>query len=89
MPLGFRVKSGSHSRAALALALVLVAGCGTQDASPANPIAPTTPGKGAPPAPQPNGVTKDLQDIKKDVAPPVIIKPGQPSLPVTQPVKAG
>ena len=66
------------------LSLVLD-GCSTQEPPAVNPGAPTTPVPIPAPAPAPTqdlkGIEQDLKNIKKDVTPPVIIKPNQPASP--------
>jgi hypothetical protein len=86
MPVKFRINAWSIV-SSTAFAIVLVAGCSTQDPSPVNPGAPTTPAQG--PAPDLKGIEQDLQGIKKAVTPPVIIKPDQPPAPAAEPAKAG
>ena len=86
MPVKVRINAWSNV-SSTAFALVLMAGCSTQDSLPVNPGAPTTPAQG--PAPDLKDIKQDLENIKKDVAPPVIIKPDQPPAPAAEPAKAG
>ena len=86
MPVKFRINAWSIV-SSTAFALVLVAGCSTQEPSPVNPGAPTTPAPG--PAQDLKDIEQDLKDIKKAVTPPVVIKPDQPPAPAAEPRKAG
>jgi hypothetical protein len=86
MPVKFRINARSIG-SSTAFTLALMAGCSTQDPSPVNPGAPTTPAQG--PAPDLQGIEQDLQGLKKAVTPPVIIKPNLPPAPAAEPAKAG
>jgi hypothetical protein len=97
MPSSFRMSVRSFA-SRTAFVLVLASGCGTQEPSPANPspaAPPTTanPSSSARPAPSPsqdiNDIKRDLQDVKKAVTPPVIIKPDAPTAPAPAPGKTG
>jgi hypothetical protein len=79
-----------------AFALVLMSGCGTQEPPASSPgptaqPAPVTPGPTAQPVPSPaqdlKDIKEELKDIKKDVTPPVIIKPDLPTAPAAEPRK--
>jgi hypothetical protein len=82
-----------------AIVSVFVSGCGTQEPSPATPgpaappSAPANTGTSARPAPSPaqdlKDIKRDLQDVKKAVTPPVIIKPDAPTASAAAPGKAG
>jgi hypothetical protein len=69
------------------LSLILISGCGAQDSPPANTGTPAPPAKGA--APVLKDINRDLENIKKDITPPVIIKPDQQPAPKASPGKSG
>jgi hypothetical protein len=95
MPMNFRLRVFSIVSVS-AFLLVLASGCSSEEPSPATPAASSTPAPGpapAKPAPSPaedlREIKQELQQFKKDVTPPVIIKPDVQPAPGSEPRKTG